>query len=160
SGTLTFAPGETTKTITMLVNGDTLYESDESFFINLTSPTNAVIADGSGTGRIPNDDPIPPSLVISYVSVKEGNTGAVSATLTVSLSAASGQTVTVSYATADGMARAGSDYVAAAGSLTFAPGETSKTVTVLVNGDVLNEANETFFVNLSNPTNATIADGQ
>jgi Calx-beta domain len=68
--------------------------------------------------------------------------------------------VTVQYATADGGATAGSDYQAVGGTLTFAPGETSKTITVPVNGDRLPEPNETFFVNLGNATNATIADGQ
>jgi large repetitive protein len=160
SGTLTFAPGETTKTITVLVNGDTLYEPDESFFINLTSPTNAVIADGSGTGIIQNDDPIPPSLVISDVSVTEGNTGTVNATFTLSLSAAYAQPVTVHYETANGSATAGSDYMAMSGDVNFGIGETTKTITVPVNGDVLNEADETFLVNLSGAANAMIADGQ
>ena len=73
---------------------------------------------------------------------------------------ASTETVTVAYATANGTATAGSDYQAASGTLTFAAGETSKTITVLVNGDRLAESNETFFVNLSGPTNAIIADGQ
>ena len=77
-----------------------------------------------------------------------------------SLSAAYGQAVTVHYATADGTATAGSDYQAASGTLTFAAGQTSQTITVLVNGDRLAEPTETFFVNLSDPTNAFIADGQ
>jgi hypothetical protein len=74
--------------------------------------------------------------------------------------AASPQTITVAYATANGTATAGSDYQAASGCLTFAPGETSKTITVQVVGDRLPESNETFFVNLSSPTNSTVADGQ
>ena len=77
-----------------------------------------------------------------------------------SLSAAYGQPVTVHYATADGTATAGSDYTAASGDVTFAPGETSKTITVAVLGDRLAEPTETFVVNLSGPTNAIIADGQ
>ena len=101
-----------------------------------------------------------PSLTIGDVTVTEGHAGTQSATFTVTLSAASDQPVTVAYATADGTATAGSDYQAASGTLTFAPGETSKTITVLVNGDRLGEPNETFLVNLSGPTNATIADGQ
>jgi hypothetical protein len=104
-----------------------------------------------------------PSLSISDRTVTEGNAGTVSAQFTVTLSAAATQTVTVQYATADGTATAGtgSDYQAALGTLSFAPGDiTPKTVTVLVNGDTVVEATETFVVNLSNPTNATIADGQ
>ena len=99
-------------------------------------------------------------LTINNVSVTEGHTRHRPATFTVTLSAASTQTVTVAYATGNGTATAGSDYQAASGTLTFAPGETSKTITVLVNGDRLAEPNETFVVNLSSATNATIADGQ
>src|SRR4029077_20978214 len=93
-------------------------------------------------------------------TVTEGNTGVTSATFTVTLSAAYDVNVTVNYATANGTATAGSDYQAASGTLTFAPGETSKTVPIQVIGDRLAEANETFVVNLSGPTNATITDGQ
>ncbi len=81
------------------------------------------------------------------------------ATFTLSLNVPSGRSLSVDYATADVTATAPADYLAASGTLTFAPGETSKQVTVLVNGDLLDEANETFRVNLSNPVNATIADG-
>ncbi len=100
------------------------------------------------------------ALAISDVSIVEGNAGTTMAQFTVSLSDGGSQTVSVNYATADGTATAGSDYVSVSGMLTFAPGETSKTVTVLVNGDVLQEGPETFFVNLSSPSNALIADSQ
>jgi hypothetical protein len=76
---------------------------------------------------------------------------------TVSLSAVSGSTVTVDFTTANGSAVAPSDYLSVSGTLTFAPGEVSKQITVQTVGDVVVEANETFSVNLSNPTNATIA---
>jgi ribosomal protein L35AE/L33A len=158
AGNLTFAPGETSRTVTVLINGDVLNEVNETFSVNLSNPTNATIADGQGVGSILNDDATP-TLTINDVTVTEGNAGTVSATFTVNLSAASGQTVTVSYATADGTATAGSDYVAAAGNLTFAPGETSKTITVQVNGDRIGEQNESFFVVLSNSSNAAITDG-
>ena len=106
----------------------------------------------------------PPSLPaasVGDVSVPEGNAGATNATFTVSLSAAATQTVTLNYATADGTATvAGGDYVAANGTLSFAPGEQSKTVTVTVNGDEVVESDESFSLNLSGATNATIADGQ
>ena len=101
-----------------------------------------------------------PALSIGDVAVPEGNTGTSTATFTVSLSAASGQTVTVNYATANGSATAGSDYVTASGTLTFPPGSTTQTLSVTVNGDVAIEPNETFFVNLSGAANATIADAQ
>lgn len=80
---------------------------------------------------------------------------------TARLSAASGQNVTVRYATANGTAAAGSDYTALAlTTLTFSPGQTTKTVIVQVRGDTSREANETFFVNLSAAANTTIADAQ
>ena len=100
------------------------------------------------------------ALAISDVAIVEGNVGTVSAQFIVSLTDGGSQTVSVTYATADGTATTGSDYQTVFGTLTFAPGETSKTVVVPVNGDLLLEANETFFVNLSSPTNALIADNQ
>jgi hypothetical protein len=78
----------------------------------------------------------------------------------VSLSAKSGRPVTVAYATADSTAKAATDYVTTIGVLTFAPGETSKSINVAVNGDKLKEQTETFFLNLTNPLNATVADAQ
>lgn len=101
---------------------------------------------------------IPPALSINDVSVTEGNAGTVDATLTVSLSEASPVPVTVNYATADDTALASEDYAAASSQLTFSPGEVAKTVTIQVNGDETREYDETFFVNLSNAANATIAD--
>ena len=101
-----------------------------------------------------------PRISISDVSAVEGNSGTTPFTFTVSLSAPSDLPVTVNYATADGSATAGSDYTAASGTLTFAPGQTSQTITVLVNGDRLLEPNETFFVNLSTPnSHAEISRG-
>ncbi len=133
SGTLTFAPNATSQTISVVVAGDTTVEPDETFFVNLSAPVNATIADAQGVGTIQNDDL--PSLSINDVTVTEGNTGTTNATFTVTLSAASSQQVTVGYATADGTATtAGSDYTAKSGTLTFAAGVTSQTITVLVDG--------------------------
>jgi len=101
-----------------------------------------------------------PFLTINDVGVIEGNVGTTSAVFTVSLSAASGQTVTASYATADGTATAGQDYVSQSGTVTFAPGTTTQPISIDVLGDLVAEADETFSVNLSNPANATIADAQ
>jgi len=101
-----------------------------------------------------------PSVSINDVTVTEGNSGTTNAVFTVTLSAASSQTVTVNYSTANGTATAGSDYVALLGNLTFNPGETSKPIRVLVNGDPTPEPNENFFVNLTNSTNAVIVIGQ
>jgi DNA polymerase IIIc chi subunit len=160
SGTLTFAPGVTTQPVNVTVNGDVKNEANETFTVNLSGPVNATVSDAQGTGTITNDDAMP-SLSINDVSVTEGNSGTTTAGFTVSLSAASGQTVTVAYATADGTATtADGDYVAASGTLTFAPGVTTQPINVTVNGDTRNEANETFTVNLSGPVNAMVSDAQ
>jgi Calx-beta domain len=101
-----------------------------------------------------------PTLAIDNVGANEGNAGTTPFTFNVTLSAVSAATVTVNYASADGTATAGSDYAAISGSVIFAPGTTTQPVTVLVNGDVLVEPNETFVVNLTAPTNATVAVAQ
>jgi ribosomal protein L35AE/L33A len=159
SSTLTFAAGETTKAVTVPVAGDALDEVNETFSVNLSNASNATIADAQGTGTITDDDPLP-ALTVNDVSRDEGNSGAVAATFTVTLAPASGRTVTVEYATQNGTATAGVDYQATSGTLSFAAGETTKTITVLVNGDLADEADETFFLNLTNPVSATIADTQ
>ena len=105
------------------------------------------------------DDPLP-ELSIDDVTLAEGDSGTVTATFTVTLSAPSDQIVAVAFATADDTASAPDDYLPAVGPLLFAPGETTQPLSVTVNGDTLDEANETYFVNLSEPLNATIADGQ
>src|SRR5437764_5013275 len=104
--------------------------------------------------------PPPPTLSINNVSANEGNSGTTPFTFTVTLSAASASTVTASFATSNGTATAGSDYVANSGVVTFTPGQTTQTITVSVNGDTTVEANETFLVTLSAPTNATLAVAQ
>src|SRR5207248_266171 len=101
-----------------------------------------------------------PSLSINDVSVTEVSGGTTNAVFTVTLSAASNLTVTVNSATADGTAKAGTDYQSTSGTLTFNPGETGKTITVPVIGHTLNGASANFFVNLSSPTNATISRAQ
>ncbi|MDF0553527.1 DUF4347 domain-containing protein [Kamptonema sp. UHCC 0994] len=160
TGSVTFAAGETTKTINVAVNGDTKFEADETFNVNLSTPTNATISKAIGLGTITNDDTLStqPSISINDLTVTEGNSGTTNAVFTVSLNNASSQAVSVNYATSDGTATIGdSDYTAATGSVTFAAGETTKTITIAVNGDAKFEADETFNVNLSTPTNATIA---
>jgi uncharacterized repeat protein (TIGR01451 family) len=101
-----------------------------------------------------------PAISINDISVNEGDAGTVNAVFTVSLSAASSQTVTVGYATADSSATAGSDYVAVSGLLSFAPGSLTRAISVLVIGDTTKEKPEQFLVNLSGATNASIADAQ
>ncbi|HTK75955.1 MAG TPA: Calx-beta domain-containing protein [Gemmataceae bacterium] len=162
SGTLTFATGQITKTVTVQVRGDTTVEGNETFFLNLFAPTGATIADGSGKGTILNDDTAAPKVSVSVndESDFEGNSGLRPITFKVWLDQASTKTVTVHYATANGTAAAGSDYNATSGTVTFAAGQTQKMVTVYVKGDTVKEPDETFFVNLSSPINAVIAKGQ
>lgn len=248
-GTVTFMAGETSKTVTVAVYGDTRPETDETLFLTLSSPTGAaVIGDALGRGTIVTDDalmscpasvlpgaPIPvhvfggitptywlgfypdgagktaysawayvplprptivnlvapatpgnydirfwanneaalelgacdlvvaslPALSVNDVTVTEGNAGPVNATFTVVLTPAAGGPVTVGYATADGTALSGSDYAGTTGTLTFVPGQTSQTVTVVVDGDTTPEATEAFFLNLSSPTGeAVLGDAQ
>jgi VCBS repeat-containing protein len=156
SGTVTFPAGSTTQYASIVINGDTKYEATEQFFVNLSAAVNATISDSLALGTITNDDTLP-QISINDVSVAEGNSGTKLATFTVSLSNPSSASITVKYATADGTATAGSDYVSASGTLTFAAGTTSQTVSVTINGDTAVEANEMFNVNLSAPTNSTIA---
>ncbi len=156
-GILTFDPGVTSRTVTVTIVGDTRDEVDETFVVNL-SALEWDDRPGAGVGTIVDDDG--PAIAIADVSVTEGQAGTVNAVFTVSLSAPSPQTVTIAYATADGSATAAGDYQARAGVLTFSPGVTTLTVVVPVNGDTNDEPDETFFVTLSSPVNATIADAQ
>jgi hypothetical protein len=155
---LTFNPGETKKTVSVRVIGDLLDEPNEKIRLNLSNASGAVIGDRRGVATIHDNDPAP-TLTINDVTVVEGNSGTVPARFIVTLSAASGRTVTVKYASANGTAASPADYYAKAlAMLTFLPGQTTKTVAVWVRGDTLVESRETFFLNLSSAVNATIAD--
>jgi hypothetical protein len=160
SGTVTFAAGETSKTVTIKVNGDTLIENNEIFYVKLSNPVNLKIGDDTGKGTILNDDTPNISISINDVSKTEGNSGIKNFSFTVTLNEASNQAITLDYSTADGTANANEDYTSKTGSLTFAAGETSKTISIEVNGDTKVEADETFTVTLSNPSNASITDAQ
>ncbi len=155
SGTLSWTPGEVTKTVAVTIDADLLDEANETFTMNLTNPTNATVSTASRTGTITDNDPTP-SLVIGDVSVAEGGT----ASVPVTLSAPSGRPVTVDFATADGTALSGQDYTAGSGTITFAPGVTSTPVDVTVSADTAYESDETFLVTLTNPSNATISNTQ
>jgi len=155
-GTLTFAPGETSKSVAITVNGDVASEVDETLHVLLTSPVNASLADDTGAGTITNDDG-DPTISIGSAVIIEGATGATSVIVAVTLSNPSGSTITVDHATRPNTATA-SDFTATAGTLTFGPGVTMQTVSVDVIGDTLVEGNEDFFIGLTNATNATIGD--
>ena len=128
--------------------------------MTLSSPSGATLADGVGLGTITNDDSATrPSLSINDVTLVEGNSGTRLAVFTVTLSGVSTSAVSVAYSTANGTARAGSDYVAQSGTLTFAAGQTTRTIGVVVKGDRNTEPSETFSVLLSGAVGATIARG-
>ncbi len=163
-GTLTFAPGETSKTVGVAVNGDTMYELNDQFTLNLSNASNATIADAAAIGAIINDDidPSPgssPKVSIADLAVTEGNGEHAHFMFTATLDKASATPVSVGYATANGTATAGVDYTADAGTITFAPGVTTQTVHVGIIGDTGVEPNETFTVTLSAPSGVTIARG-
>lgn len=153
-GTLNFPAGGTlTRTVNVGINGDLVIESNETFALNLTNLIStagtATITDAQGVGTILNDDGLPPSITINDVSIVEGNAGTSIATFTVTRTGGS-DAFAVDFATADGTATAGSDYVAASGTLAFGVGVNTQTVSVTINGDTASEAAETFFVNLAN----------
>jgi hypothetical protein len=102
----------------------------------------------------------PPTVSIDDASITEGHSGTKTLAFTVRLSTTASSAVTVSVATSNGTAMAGTDYVTAIGSLAFSPGQTNRTFSVVVNGDRTPESDESFLVTLSNPANATLADAQ
>jgi hypothetical protein len=163
SGTLTFGPTDTMMQVTVIVNGDTKYEADETFTVELSNPTVAgesitggVVA--SGLGTITNDD-LPPTFSINDVTMNEGNSGPTSFVFTVTKSGSTGLSSSVNFTTQDGTATlADNDYQMNSGMLNFGPSDTMMQITVLVNGDTTVEPDETFNVHLSGAVNATIFD--
>ena len=151
-GTLTFAAGEASKTITVSVTGDTTNEANETVVLTLSNASSGTsIATASGTGTITDDDT--PSFSIDSPSVTEGDEEeSTTLTFTVTLEPAAMVQATVNYADAGtGTAESGVDYTAiTGGTLTFAAGETSKTIDVSVIGDILSEPDETVVIALSN----------
>ncbi len=159
SGILTFSPGVTTQNITVPVFGSAVFSADKTFLVNLSSPTGGVgVARAQAIGTIHN--PNVNGLTVSNITVLQPDSGQVNAVFTVILPVASAQQVTVQYATTDGTAHTPTDYLATAGTLTFAPGITTQLVTVVVNGNATAHPDQTFLLNLSNPVNAIIATGQ
>jgi hypothetical protein len=140
--------------VNVSVLGDATAEVNETFSVTLSSPVNASLGTAVGTGTITNDDL---ALSAADTAAREGISSAV---FIVTLSPAAAGDVTVNYATANGTATAGSDYTTTSGQLSFAAGQTSKTVTVPVLRDVVFEGLETFRLNLSGATGAGIAQSQ
>jgi hypothetical protein len=159
AGTLSFAVGEQTKTVPVPVTGDRLYETTEKFFLKLSNASGATIANDRGAAAIRNDDPAP-SITIADAAKAEGNSFTSGLVFTVTLSTASGAVTNVDFATANGTALAGNDYTAISGTVSIPAGATSRSFSVVINGDLLVEPSETLFVNFTNSANATIADAQ
>jgi Calx-beta domain-containing protein len=159
SGTLTLEPGVTTGTIGVPITDDNLDEADETLTLSITASP-GIVTHGPRTITIVDDDPTP-TVAIADGSTTEGTSTFFNkfVSFPVTLSAASGRTVTVAYATAPNTA-SNTDFVPVSGTITFAAGETTQNVVVQYVGDRLAEDDETFFINLSNATNVTIADAQ
>ncbi|MEM7113154.1 MAG: Calx-beta domain-containing protein, partial [Chloroflexota bacterium] len=150
-----FSPGETSKTFNIPILNDTVYEGAETVNIALTNPSNAMIG-GQATALLTIQDdeaPVTVSFAAANVDIDEF---AGAAALTVNLSGPAQATVTVDYATFDGTALVDNDYVATSGTLTFNPGETSKTINVNIIDDSEAENSETLNVSLTSPVNATV----
>lgn len=155
SGQVVIPAGQMSGTITVLVNGDTKDEDNESFMVNLSAPVNATLANSSVIGTIMNDDQAP-TISIGGAEVLEGQSGTSALEFPVQLSEISGKDITVEYSTADGTATAGEDYLSAAGVLTIPAGQASGTIVVTVNGDTDEEETENLTATLASPYNATL----
>ncbi len=154
------AGGSATAIVNVVINGDSVLEPDETFTVNLSNPTNATIADGSGLGTINNDDAA--SIAINDVTLAEGNSGTTNFVFTESVTGEGQNGFSVPFSTSNGTATQPGDYASNSGTLNFSgsPGET-KTITVAVVGDAILEPNETFNVTLGSPSNPaiTVSDG-
>ncbi len=157
NGTLTFNPGQTRLSIPIAIVNDALDESGETILVTLANPGNAAMGPiSTHTHTILDDDPLP---AVSFdLTSSSGDEGTSPADLSVSLSAASGRTVTVKYYTSGMTARPALDYVADVGQLTFLPGETTKAIPLNVLDDALDENDEKLGVVLFGAVNATLGD--
>ncbi|QNT77021.1 tandem-95 repeat protein [Dehalogenimonas etheniformans] len=152
----TIPAGQTTYQLYVPIVPDAILESNETFFVNLTGSSGAIISDSQGIGTIANDDS---TLSINDVTLSEGNSGTTNAVFTVTLSNASVLTVSADYISGGGSATAGSDYSNLSGTLTIAAGLTTGTISIPVIGDTTYESNENFNVTLISATGAHIGDG-
>ncbi|MFK0730324.1 MAG: Calx-beta domain-containing protein [Gloeotrichia echinulata GP01] len=153
SGTLTFGVGETSKTFTIPIINDTLIEGNETFTLVIESPTGADL----GTIRTASVTLIDDESTVLTISEPEVNENAGNAIITVTRGNGVG-TGTVDFTTVDGTAIAGSDYQATSGQLTFADGETSKTITIGLINDTIGEPDETFTIQFTNLVGVTLQD--
>ncbi|HWS90718.1 MAG TPA: Calx-beta domain-containing protein [Pyrinomonadaceae bacterium] len=155
--TLTFAPGETAKTVTVRVNGDTYYEKDETFLVKLRNPVGAFLGDDTGVGTIVNDDPLP-SVSVGDLSLLEGQSGLTLMFFQLNLSSPTAVPIQFRVRTVGNTATPDEDFIAfdTLSSADSISGNTS--IIVPVFGDTITEATETFFVDISELTNATVDD--
>jgi hypothetical protein len=160
TGTLAFADGETSKTFTVPIINDAIYEAGESFTVALYGATDGAIVGSPEKATITIiDDDTPPTISIADARMDEGNKGSANMLFTVTLSGTITVPATVKYATSGTTASTGSDFQSSNGTVTFNPGETLKTISVPVFGDTDVEPDETFSISLLVPVNATIARG-
>jgi hypothetical protein len=152
SGTVSFAPGETLKTVRVNLADDGIAETAEQFTLALSNPFNASLSAASAKGTVVDADPLP-ILTLSAPLVSERDS---TATFTLNLDRPASGSVSLDFATRDGTALAGADYLAKNGSLSFAPGETAKTVVVTLANDGAFEPAETFDLVLSNVAGAVV----
>jgi hypothetical protein len=155
AGVLTFAPGDTARTVVVSVLGDPVQESSESFAFRLSAPTGAILETVATYGHIIDDD-TPPTISVEGCNRDES---APTCPFRVRMNIFNGAPVTVQYATANGTATADKDFEATAGTLTFPPGFAEATVEVPIFEDAIDEATETFTFALAAPQNGTIGVG-
>jgi parallel beta-helix repeat protein len=163
SGTVTFLPGQTTASVPVTVRGDLIDEPDEFVLLQLTDPMNAAVRGGLyglGLGAIVDDD-APPVVIPGGASVTEGDSSSTVVSIPVTLSAASGKTVTASWSTyrllgTAGFAAPPGDFDEASGVVTFLPGQTSATVSITIRGDVVDEPDELVLIPFTSAVNATV----
>ncbi len=148
AGTLSFADGETKKSFQLQTTNDSTYEGNETIVLSLSGATNdATIGTPSSQTITINDDDSPPTVTFKSVQVKEGNSGQTIAEVSALLSQALDAPLTVPYTIASySGATPGVDFIAGSGSITFAPGETEKTIPVTILGDTVWESVEYVYV--------------
>ena len=154
NGTVTFPAGSTSRTIAVAINGDTAVEAKEVFYVDLSAPSGATIADARAVGSIQNDDGAG-TIAFGASAYQRAENGG-SATITVTRGGGLGGGMTVHYATANGTASAGTDYTATSGTLTFGAGVTSVSFQVPITNDTRDEVNETVNLSLSNPAGGAV----
>jgi uncharacterized repeat protein (TIGR01451 family) len=155
NGTAVFPPGVTNVSVSVALVADTDYEPDETFYLNLANATNAFLGVQQVIGAILNDDP-QPTVSAQPSTIAEGNAYTNFITFNVALNAKSYESITVDYFTSDGTAVAGVNYYATNGTLSFGPGVTTQTVTVVTVSDITPGPDRVFYLNLTNASNASI----